>query len=145
MIVFGSFARDAAGRESDVDIVVVRPDEINEDDEDWSASIESWRNEATATADNTVQILEVSATEAQSRLHSNTQLWRDIQRDGVVVHELTIRKLSESIHASADAHQARVRCSTQSLANGLNDHLIAGRQCGVTGRPVEFQLSGPEP
>ncbi len=99
VIVFGSFARGAAGRESDVDVVVVRPDEISEDNQDWSASIESWRNEATATAGNTVQILEVSASEAQSRLRSNKQLWRDIQRDGVVIHGLTIRELSEVIHA----------------------------------------------
>ena len=99
VIVFGSFARGAAGRESDVDVVVVRPDATSEDDEDWSASIESWRNEATATAGNTVQILEVSASEAQSRLRSNKQLWRDIHRDGVVIHGLTIGELSEAIHA----------------------------------------------
>jgi hypothetical protein len=99
MIVFGSFARGAAGRESDVDVVVVRPDEISEDDEDWSASIESWRNEATATAGNTVQILDVSASEAKSRLRSDKQLWRDIHRDGVVIHGLTIRELSEATRA----------------------------------------------
>src|SRR3954453_13808994 len=99
VIVFGSFARGGAGRESDVDVVVVRPDEISEDDEAWSASIEIWRNESTATAGNTVQILEVSASEAQSRLRSNKQLWRDIHRDGVVIHGQTIRELSEAIHA----------------------------------------------
>jgi hypothetical protein len=99
VIVFGSLARGAAGRESDVDVVVVRPDEISEEDEDWSASIESWRNEATAAAGNTVQIIEVSASEAQSRLRSNKQLWRDIHRDGIVIHGITIRELSEAIHA----------------------------------------------
>ena len=99
MIVFGSFARGAAGRESDVDVVVVRPDVTSEDDEDWSASIESWRHESTATAGNTVQILEVSASEAQSRFRSHKQLWRDVHRDGVVIHGLTIRELSEAIHA----------------------------------------------
>ena len=99
VIVFGSFARGGAGRDSDVDVVVVRPDEISEDDEDWSASIESWRNEATATAGNTVQILEVSVSDAQSRLRSKTQLWRDIRRDGVVIHGSTIGELSEAIHA----------------------------------------------
>ena len=81
VIVFGSFARGGASRESDVDVVVVRPDEISEDDEDWSASIERWRSEAAATAGNTVQILEVRTSEAQSGLRSNKQLWRDIRRD----------------------------------------------------------------
>ena len=99
VIVFGSFARGAAGRDSDVDVVVVRPDEISEDDEDWSASIENWRNEATAIAGNTVQILEVSASDAQSRLRSNKQLWRDIHLDGVVIQGLTTSELSEAILA----------------------------------------------
>ena len=99
VIVFGSFANGAAGRESDVDVVVVRPDLTSEDDEDWSGSIESWRNDATATAGNTVQILEVSASEARSRLRSNKELWRDVRRDGVVIHGLTIRELSEAVHA----------------------------------------------
>ena len=99
VIVFGSFARGAAGRESDVDVVVVRPDKISEDDEDWPASIEGWRNEATATAGNTVQILEVSVSEAHAGLRSTKHLWRDIHRDGVVIHGLTIRELSEAIQA----------------------------------------------
>ena len=41
----------------------------------------------------------VLPSEAQSRLRSNKQLWRDIHRDGVVTHGLTIRELSEAIHA----------------------------------------------
>jgi len=53
----------------------------------------------TAAAGNTVQILEVSASEAQSRWRSNKQLWRDIHLNGVVIHGLTIRELSDAIHA----------------------------------------------
>ena len=41
-------------------MVVVRPDAIDEDDENWAASIEEWRNEARAIAGNPIQILEVS-------------------------------------------------------------------------------------
>jgi hypothetical protein len=78
---------------------VISSEVTSEDDEDWSASIENWRNEATALAGNTVQILEVSASEAQSRLRSNKQLWRDIHRDGVVIHGPTIRELTEAILA----------------------------------------------
>ena len=99
VIVFGSFARGAAARESDVDVLVVRPDEIGEDDEAWSASIESWRNESTATTGNTVQILEVSVSEARARLRSNKPLWRDILREGVVIHGLAINELGEAVHA----------------------------------------------
>ena len=98
VIVFGSFARGEAGRESDVDVVVIRPDEISEDDEDWSTSIESWRNDATATAGNTIQVLEVSATAVQPRLRGSKQLWRDIRRDGIVIHGLTIGEVSEAIN-----------------------------------------------
>ena len=99
VIVFGSFARGEAGRESDLDVVVVRPDAIDEDDENWAASIEEWRNEARAIAGNPIQILEVSRAEAHARLARNKQVWRDIDRDGVVVHGLSIRELNESVHA----------------------------------------------
>ena len=45
VIVFGSFARREAVVDSDIDVVVVRPAEVDEDDDAWSASIETWRRE----------------------------------------------------------------------------------------------------
>ena len=42
MIAFGSFARREAGTDSDIDVVFVRPMEIDEDDYAWVTSIGTW-------------------------------------------------------------------------------------------------------
>ena len=99
VIVFGSFARGEAGPESDLDICVVRPNDITEDNDKWGAALEGWRNELRAIVGNAVELLEASHDEAGPRLAGNRQVWRDIRREGVVVHGLSIAKLSEIVHA----------------------------------------------
>ncbi len=49
VIVFGSFARREAGADSDIDVVVVRPTDIDEDNEAWAESIEGWRRDVRRT------------------------------------------------------------------------------------------------
>lgn len=86
VIVFGSFARHEAGAESDIDVVIVRPAPIDEDDEAWTDSIEDWRRDVRRLTGNAVEVLEVSEDEAASRLRGRSQVWADIRRDGKVVH-----------------------------------------------------------
>ncbi|MGH9268378.1 MAG: nucleotidyltransferase domain-containing protein, partial [Acidimicrobiales bacterium] len=45
-IVFGSLARGEADALSDVDVVLVRPADVDEDDEPWASSSEQWRSMA---------------------------------------------------------------------------------------------------
>ena len=99
IIVFGSFARGEADTKSDLDVVVVRPDEIAEDDDAWAAGVEHWRSEARAITGNRVEVLEVSHHEVRARLAGKTSLWSDVARDGVTVHGLTIDELMEPVHA----------------------------------------------
>lgn len=94
VIVFGSFARGEAGRDSDLDVVIVRPAGVGEDDERWGTSIEQWRSGVRALTGNLVKILEVGADEAASRLVSGGQVWGDICRDGRVVHGLSLDELA---------------------------------------------------
>jgi hypothetical protein len=93
VIVFGSFARREAEPDSDIDVVVVRPAEVDEDDDAWSASIEGWRRDVRRLAGNPVEVLEVSAHEAASKLGGRSQVWADIRRDGHVVHGLGMDEL----------------------------------------------------
>ena len=86
IVVFGSFARGEADRASDIDAVLVRPSDVDEDDETWAASIERWRNAVTRTCGNHFEVLEVCSDELPRRLHSRAALWREIRRDGIVVH-----------------------------------------------------------
>ena len=93
VIVFGSFARREAEAGSDIDVVVVRPGEADEDDDKWSASLETWRRDVRRLTGNPVEILEVSADEAATKLAGRAQLWADIRRDGRVVHGLGLQQL----------------------------------------------------
>ena len=93
VIVFGSFARREAVVDSDIDVVVVRPAEVDEDDDAWSASIETWRRDVRLLTGNPVEVLEVSADEAATKLAGRAQVWADIRRDGRVVHGLGVDQL----------------------------------------------------
>lgn len=96
VIVFGSFARREAEVESDIDVVVVRPAEIDEDDDEWSASLEAWRRDVARLTGNTVEVLEVSADAAATRLA------------GRVVHGLSLDELRAVRSGWARSHPARV-------------------------------------
>lgn len=93
VIVFGSFARREADADSDIDVVVVRPSEVDEDDDAWSASLEAWRRDVRRLTGNQVEILEVSANEAATKLAGRSQVWADIRRDGRVVYGLSTDEL----------------------------------------------------
>lgn len=99
VIAFGSFARGEAGVDSDIDVVVIRPDSIDEDNDDWATALESWRNEARAITGNSVEIVEVSRDEAGSKLRGRTEFWQNVRRDGISVHGLTVEQIVESVHA----------------------------------------------
>ena len=86
VIAFGSLARGEADGESDIDLLVVRHDDVDEDSDQWSESLERWRRRVRALTGNDVEVLESSASEAAAKLRGRSELWRDIKRDGVVVH-----------------------------------------------------------
>ena len=93
VIVFGSFARGEADAESDIDAVLVRPADIDESNETWSASVEQWRDGMRRITGNRVEVLEVGSDEVAERLGSKWQVWLDIRRDGLVVQGLGIEEL----------------------------------------------------
>jgi len=94
VIIFGSFAQGAAQAESDIDILVVRPDSVDDDDHTWHASLEGWRHHARRLTGNPVEILEVAASDATRLLRGRRPLWSDIRRHGVVVHGRSIDELA---------------------------------------------------
>lgn len=98
IIVFGSFARGEADETSDIDAIVVRPDDVAENDDTWATALEDWRNAGRAITGNRIDILELSRDELSRRLASDQPLWRDVVRTGIVVHGLAIEALLESAH-----------------------------------------------
>ncbi len=98
VIVFGSFARREADSESDIDAVIVRPDDVDEDDDTWTAGVEQWRERVRAITGNPVEVIETSRSEAIEKLSGRRSLWQDIARDGVVVHGATLDQLRGVVH-----------------------------------------------
>ena len=95
-IVFGSFARREADTHSDIDVVIVRPTEIDEDDDEWLDSLDTWRRAVRRLSGNVVEVLEVSTDEAGTKLRGRSQVWTDIRRDGQVVHGLSLDELRDT-------------------------------------------------
>jgi predicted nucleotidyltransferase len=94
VIVFGSFARGEAGRDSDLDAVFVRSDAVEEDDQRWAASVEQWRATVKAMTGNPVEVLEIPEREAATRFASSQPIWRDVRRDGRVVYGQSLDELA---------------------------------------------------
>lgn len=99
VIVFGSFARGEAAVESDIDVVVVRPDSIGEDDEEWATALEAWRDEARAITGNSIEVVEVSLIDASAKVRGRTEFWRNVRQDGVTVYGLSLDQIAEAVHA----------------------------------------------
>lgn len=94
VVVFGSFARGEAVGESDLDLVLVRPDVVGEDDAGWRAGVEAWIDRVRRFTGNRVELLEVAEQDAARLLRSRKPLWLDVRRDGIVVlgRELALLK-----------------------------------------------------
>jgi len=85
VVIFGSFARGEAVSASDIDVIVVRPKTVGEDEPRWRASLDRWRDGAQTLTGNHVEVIEVSELDAQRLLRSRKPFWLDVQRDGIVL------------------------------------------------------------
>ena len=101
VIVFGSFARGAADADSDIDMVVVRPETVEEDDDGWRRALEEWQSKAERLTGNPVEILEVAEHEIGERLRGRAVVWRDVVRDGITVFGATIEQLRGTVARSS--------------------------------------------
>jgi len=96
VIIFGSFVRGEADAESDIDTVFIRPMGVDESDESWVDSVEQWRSQIHRVSGNPVEVLEVGSEEIDVRLSSRQGVWRDIRREGIVVHGRALNELVEA-------------------------------------------------
>lgn len=94
VVAFGSFARGEADAHSDIDVGVVRADDVDDDDEGWAESIDAWRRQVRTLTGNDVEIIEATASEATRKLRGRSELWRNIKRDGIVVYGRALDELA---------------------------------------------------
>jgi predicted nucleotidyltransferase len=93
VVVFGSFARAEAVSGSDLDVLVVRPGPVSDDDERWQTVIGGWTMHVRRLTGNRVELLKISENDVGRLLRSRRPLWLDVQRDGIVVFGSSIAEL----------------------------------------------------
>jgi predicted nucleotidyltransferase len=103
VVVFGSLARGNADQDSDVDILIVRRNGV-ENTSTWSESVEQWRLSARRLTGNDVDVMEAEEHSIASRLRSRRPVWQDISRDGIVLFGKTLDELrvpeSRAVHVA---------------------------------------------
>lgn len=85
VVLFGSFARRDGGPESDIDLLVVRPSSIDEDDRGWveqryllSQQLEAWTG-------NRAQIVDLSEEELAEAVEADEPLIESLRADGIAL------------------------------------------------------------
>jgi hypothetical protein len=92
VIIFGSFARGDADADSDIDVLIVRADDVP-DDEAWASGLGHWWLRAARIAGNGVEVIEDDARTVGRKLRRSGPLWGDIRREGIVVYGATLDDL----------------------------------------------------
>ena len=83
--IYGSVATGQAGMDSDIDVLIVRPDGADDDDR-WVETLSIWRRGLETFAGMRVSMLEMSEADWAARDRSGT-LWTSISRDEHVLTE----------------------------------------------------------
>lgn len=91
VILFGSMARKEATSDSDIDVLFVRPSEINEDDDAWWEAMEMFRVAVYSFCGNDVRIIEYGIEELKERLDEPRGFWESVIEDEIVLSGTTLR------------------------------------------------------
>ena len=78
VVVFGSFARGEADSRSDIDLLVVRPRRVDEEDPAWRHDLDEWAAQVGRLTGNRTEVLEVGEAEVPRLLRGRKPLWADI-------------------------------------------------------------------
>ena len=81
--VFGSFARGNATADSDIDVLIVRPDSTDEDDPAWQGQIAQFEQDVRDWSGNDCNAIEFSRREFAELVESRERLPADVAHDGI--------------------------------------------------------------
>lgn len=83
--VFGSAARADGGTESDIDLFLVRPDRVGEDDDKWRAQINGLAEAIQAWTGNHAGIVEVSPRDVRRLRRERPAIVEKLESDAIVL------------------------------------------------------------
>jgi predicted nucleotidyltransferase len=85
MVLFGSAARRDGGDDSDIDLLLVRPDDVDADDQTWAEQRHDLAQSVERWTGNRAQIVDLSTSElAQARRRKEPPVG-ELQVDGIVL------------------------------------------------------------
>ncbi|MBK5224064.1 MAG: nucleotidyltransferase domain-containing protein [Acidimicrobiia bacterium] len=88
--LFGSAARGDGNEASDIDVVIVRPDEVDDGDPDWLDHVDRLAADVTAWTGNKCEVVEYGIQEFEGMFDRSDRLASELRADGVA---LTSRRL----------------------------------------------------
>lgn len=89
--LFGSAARGDGGVGSDIDVLLVRTDDIDTEDPQWTAQVDVLAEDVLAWSGNPCAVVEYSDAEFAGLMAGDERLARDMRNDGI---RLTARRLA---------------------------------------------------
>lgn len=92
-ILFGSFARRDGDNDSDVDLLLVRPDHIDDGDPDWSSMRDTLANQVERWSGNDCQIVELTLRELRDAARKKEPLIASLRAEGRAVQGAPLEKL----------------------------------------------------
>lgn len=81
--LFGSAARGEGAADSDIDVLLVRPDNLDLEDDSWTVQVEQFVDDVTAWTGNPCAVVEYSETEFAELLSSRRRLAIELRADAV--------------------------------------------------------------
>lgn len=98
VVLFGSVARGAAERGSDIDLLVVRPDAVDAEDPTWRAQLTGLADAVSAWTGNDTRLLEYSRAEYAEAAAAGETVLADALRDGIEIAGSlrSLRRLSQA-------------------------------------------------
>lgn len=92
--LFGSAARGGGDEKSDIDVLIVRPHDVDEGDPQWLEQIDRFVSDVTAWTGNSCEIVEYGLAEFEVLMAGDDQLATGLRADGVA---LTDRRLPQRL------------------------------------------------
>jgi predicted nucleotidyltransferase len=93
VILFGSFARRDGDPGSDIDVCLVRPDDVPEDGPAWAAQRYNLARQLERWTGNTAQMVELSVGELEKAVRRNDPLVSSLRREGRALIGPNVRSL----------------------------------------------------
>lgn len=90
--LFGSAARSDAEVDSDIDLLIVRPDRVEDGDQYWLQQVATMSEHVHEWTGNSCEVLELSAWELSAAIDRGDRLIADLRRDAVHVTGRTPRE-----------------------------------------------------